>query len=115
MHRFKDLKVWQKGRVLAKSIYELTASFPKEEQFGMISQMRRASISIISNIAEGCGRKSDAHLKNFMTYSLGSAAELEAQCIIANDLGFIVDSEFEEINSNIIEIQKMLMSFMTKL
>ena len=115
MHRFKDLQIWQKGRILTKRIYEVTKYFPKEEQFGITSQMRRASISLISNVAEGCGRKSDAYLKTFLSYSLGSAAELECQCIIANDLGFLSNSDFLEINKELIEIQKMTMAFMDKL
>ena len=115
MHRFKDLQIWQKGRNVTKRIYEVTKTFPKDEQFGITAQMRRASISIISNIAEGCGRKSDAYLKTFLTYTLGSAAELECQCIIANDLEYLSNADFEEINKELIEIQKMTMTFMEKL
>jgi four helix bundle protein len=115
MHRFKDLLIWQKGRNVTKRIYEVTNSFPKDEQFGITSQMRRAAISIISNIAEGCGRKSNAYLRTFLTYSLGSAAELESQCIIANDLNYLSGGDFDEINKELIEIQKMTVIFIEKL
>lgn len=115
MHRFKDLQIWQKGRSVTRRIYEITQKFPKEEHFGITAQMRRAAISIISNIAEGCGRKSDAYLKTFLSYALGSAAELECQCILANDLGFMTNNDFEEINNELLEIQKMIMAFMDKL
>jgi four helix bundle protein len=115
MHKFKDLQIWQRGRIVTKRIYEITKDFPKEEQFGITSQMRRASISIISNVAEGCGRKSNPYLKSFLSYSLGSATELECQCIIANDLGFLSNDDFNELNKELVEIQKMIVALIDKL
>lgn len=88
MTSHKELKVWQKGIELVKSIYEITKSFPANEQFGLTSQMRRTAVSIPSNIAEGCGRNSNKELTHFLYIALGSAAELETQLIISHDLNF---------------------------
>lgn len=95
MHRFKDLKVWQKSRKLTVLVYQLTKTFPSDEMFGITSQMRRAALSIVSNIAEGCGRKTDPQLKQFLRIANGSATELEAQNIIASDLGYLSDNDFQ--------------------
>ncbi|MFN9499847.1 MAG: four helix bundle protein [Chryseotalea sp.] len=77
MHNFKELKVWQISRQLVKSVYELSVSFPAEEKFGITSQLRRCSISIPTNIAEGCGRNTDKDFSYILNISLGSAYELE--------------------------------------
>jgi four helix bundle protein len=110
-HNFKELKVWQKSRSLTKSIYEETKKFPSEEMFGIISQMRRSSISIVSNIAEGCGRNTSKQLKHYLEIAYGSATELEAQLIISLDLGYIQDATFNDLESSISEIQKMISAF----
>lgn len=114
MHNFKELIVWQKTRILNKQLYELTSSFPKEEIFGLTSQIRRACISVSSNIAEGCGRQTEKDLVNFLGIALGSSSELESQCIVATDLGFLTEKDLEEIQSQITEIQKMLTKLMAK-
>jgi len=88
MTSHKDLKVWQKGIELVKVIYDITKTFPSNEQFGLTSQIRRCSVSIPSNIAEGCGRNSDKELIHFLYIALGSASELETQIIISQELGF---------------------------
>ncbi|MEQ8470257.1 MAG: four helix bundle protein [Marinoscillum sp.] len=75
MHNFKELKVWQKAIKLATLLYDLTSGFPETEKFGLVSQMRRSAVSISSNIAEGCGRKTDKDLSNFLSYSLASQFE----------------------------------------
>jgi four helix bundle protein len=111
MHQFKDLKVWQKGRVLVKEIYLITNKFPKEELFGITSQIRRCSVSIPANIAEGCGRNSDADLNRFLDIANGSAFELEALVILSNDLNFLSKEEFENFDRKINEIQKMIYGF----
>jgi len=110
MTSHKDLKVWIKGVELVKSIYEITKLFPSNEQFGLTSQMRRAAVSIPSNIAEGCGRNSDKELIHFLYISLGSAAELETQIIISKELGFLENEKSEQLQSSIFEIIKMTSS-----
>ena len=89
MNSFRDLLVWQKGIVLVTEIYSLTNKFPKEEQFGIISQIRRCAVSISSNIAEGAARKSVKEFKQFLYISLGSASELDTQLIISQNLNFM--------------------------
>jgi four helix bundle protein len=110
MTSHKDLKVWQKGIELVKSIYEITKLFPSNEQFGLVSQMRRSAVSIPSNIAEGCGRNSDKELIHFLYITLGSASELETQVIISQELGFLENDKSEEIQSLVFEIIKMTSS-----
>lgn len=110
MTSHKDLKVWQKGIELVKSIYEITQLFPSNEQFGLVSQMRRAAVSIPSNIAEGCGRNSDKELIHFLYIALGSASELETQIIISQELSFLQPEKSEQMQSLIFEIIKMTSS-----
>jgi four helix bundle protein len=110
MTSHKDLKVWQKGIELVKSIYEITQLFPSNEQFGLVSQMRRAAVSIPSNIAEGCGRNSDKELIHFLYIALGSASELETQIIISKELNFLQTEKSEQMQSLIFEIIKMTSS-----
>jgi four helix bundle protein len=95
----KDLDAWKKSVDLVSTIYELTAKFPKEEQFGLINQIRRSAISVPSNIAEGAARHSNAEFKRFLNISQGSLAELETQLIISQRLGFFNDSKiFDQLN-----------------
>ena len=108
MHNFKELKVWKAGIEVSKLTFKLTRYFPFEERYGLISQMTRSAISIPSNIAEGCGRKSNKELHQFLNISLGSAFELETQCIIAKEFGYITDGQLGEITLLINEIQKMI-------
>ena len=106
INSFRDLKVWQAARELCREIYLLTATFPKEEIYGLTSQIRRSAISIISNIAEGSGRISTKEYIYFLSIAKGSAKEVEAQLIIAEDLK-LVDVK-PEIFEKIDEINKML-------
>lgn len=89
MHRYKDLKFWQLSRTFCKDKYLITKSFPDDEKFGLISQLRRASVSIPSNIAEGASRVSNKYFNRFLRISLGSCYEIETQLLISLDLGFI--------------------------
>lgn len=107
MHQFKELKVWQKGRVLVKEIYKVSHKFPNDELFGFTSQMRRAAFSIPANIAEGCGRNSDAELSRFLDIANGSAFELETLMILCFDLEYLTTQQFREFDSKMNEIQKM--------
>jgi len=108
MHNFKELKVWQKGRSLVKSIYQLSLKFPSDEKFGRTNQVRRCAISICSNIAEESGRNTDKELTNFLKIARGSSFELDNLLILGHDLDIIEDISFREMESEVIEIQKML-------
>lgn len=105
---FKSLKVWHLSKDLAVKIYKLTESFPTIEQFGLTSQIRRAAISIISNIAEGSAKGSEADFARFLSISLGSIAELEAQLIVAHELGYVAKKDFADICDEVAIIGKML-------
>ncbi len=110
---YKELIVWQKSMTLVKELYKITEHFPENEQYGLTSQMRRASVSIPSNIAEGWGRLSRKNYIQFLRISRGSLFELETQILISKDLNYIKDSK--EVNGLIIEIGKMLNSLIRKL
>jgi four helix bundle protein len=113
MHKYKELKVWQKAVELTKLIYELTKDFPTEEKFGLTNQIRRASVSIPSNIAEGAGRNSDKEFVQFLAIAAGSSYEVETQLIIAIELNYT--NNIENVFRLIEEIQKMLFTFSNKI
>jgi four helix bundle protein len=115
MHKLDDLIIWKKSMKLAKVIYTLTDTFPKDERYGIISQMRRASISIASNIAEGAGRESKKEFLNFLSIANGSSYELETQIIVSEDLGYITEEKSKEAKNLLEEIQKMNYVFRKKL
>ncbi len=115
MHRFRQLTSWQKSRTFVKDIYDLTKSFPKEEIYGLTSQLRRASVSIPTNIAEGAGRKTNPQFSHFLNFALGSAIEVENLLILSNDLKFISDENLTINEAKCIEIQKMIYGLMSKL
>jgi four helix bundle protein len=108
---FRKIQVWERAHHFALQIYKVTASFPKDELYGLTSQMRRAAVSIPSNIAEGCGRDSQVELARFVHIAGGSASELEYQLILAHDLGYIGNENYPELNSEINEIKRMLNGF----
>lgn len=114
MMTHKDLIVWQKSMNLVTLVYKLTSQFSKEEIYGLTSQMRRAAVSIPSNIAEGHGRFSDKELIRFLFISLGSSAELETQLIIANNLGFLNQVDFKQLQELNNEVIKMLSALIRK-
>ncbi len=105
---YKDLLVWQKAMALAKGVYVLTAKFPAEERFGLISQMRRAAVSVPSNIAEGQARQSTGEFLHFLSRSSGSLAELETQLLLSVELNICPKQETEELIGQIGELQKMI-------
>jgi four helix bundle protein len=115
MRNFRELIVWQKSHQLTLKIYLLSRSFPKEEIFGLISQMRRSSSSIPTNIAEGCGRESNAEMKRFLVISSGSSSELEYQLLLAKDIGYISETAYKELSDLVIEIRKMIYAFIKTL
>jgi len=105
---YQDLDVWKIGMEVAKTIYSLTAKFPSDERFGLVSQIRRAAVSIPSNIAEGHARKSRIEFRQFIFIALGSLAELETQLLLSNKLDFISKEEIEGIMLQLNTLGKML-------
>jgi four helix bundle protein len=113
MSDYKDLEVWQKAIAVVSEIYRLTSSFPESEKFGITNQMRRAAVSIPSNIAEGSARHHVADFIHFLRIADGSAAELETQLIISEKLGFVTDTE--KLAQEIIVIRRMLAALIKSL
>jgi len=111
---YKDLKVWQKGIEIVDKIYSLTAKFPKEETYGIVSQMNRASVRIPSNIAEGFVRHHTKEYKQFLYISLGSCAELDTQLIISHRRKYITKKELEELTEDINHESRMLVNLISK-
>ncbi|GMQ25478.1 four helix bundle protein [Algoriphagus sp. oki45] len=114
MHNYKELNVWKRSIKLCATIYKLTANFPIEERFGLISQMRRASVSVPSNIAEGGGRRKDREFLQFLGVAHGSICELESQLYVSVELEFVDFEQIDSITSEITEIQKMLYALIQK-
>jgi len=112
---YKDLKVWQKGIDIVDKVYAITAAFPKEELYGLVIQMRKASVSIPSNIAEGFARQHNKEYKQFLYISLGSCAELDTQLIIAYRRNYVTKKDFEELAEDINDESRMLVSLINKL
>ena len=115
MTDYTDLIVWQRGMLLAESIYEITAHFPKEEQFGLISQMRRAAVSIPSNIAEGHGRGNKKEFVYFLRVARGSAAEIQTQLLLSARLSFFDLEQAQHLQNQYDEIKRMLGAMIIKL
>lgn len=112
---YKELTVWQKSLDLAKKIYKITDKFPKSEIYGLTSQIRRAAVSIPSNLAEGFVRSHTKEFAQFTAIAFGSGAELETQLLLAKGLDYIKEGEFQELDGLINEIMKMLNALITKL
>ncbi|MET4081812.1 four helix bundle protein [Pedobacter sp. UYP30] len=111
MRNFYDLGIWQKSHQLTLKIYAATKLFPKEEAYGMVSQMRRSSSSVPTNIAEGCGRDSNPEMRRFLIIASGSASELEYQLVLSKDLGYVDELLYKELSFLTIEIRKMISAF----
>jgi four helix bundle protein len=111
MHRFKELEIWKKSRFFCSKIYKVTSSFPNEEKFGLTNQLRRASVSVPSNIAEGSSRQSNKDFARFLEIAIGSAYEIETQILISSDLGFINSEDLIELTNMLEEIIKMTSRF----
>lgn len=107
MHSIKDLKIWNKSIDLVVKVYDLTANFPAEERFGLVSQIRRCAVSIPSNISEGGGRNSNKEFLHFLSIANGSSYELQTQLVISERLGYLDLNRCNEILDNIDEVQKM--------
>src|SRR5258708_40370008 len=107
MEDFKNLKVWQKAHALALRVYQETRSFPKDEMYGLTSQMRRAAVSIGANIAEGSGRRSDGEFVRFLQIARGSAAELEQHLLLSRDLKILDGEAHKHLETSLLEVQRM--------
>jgi four helix bundle protein len=115
MRNFLNLEIWKRSHELTLKTYQVTRNFPKEELFGLTSQMRRSSSSVPTNIAEGCGRNSNAQLANFLQIGTGSCSELQYQLILSKDLSYIDEAVFNELHSDVTGIRKMIFGYWEKL
>ncbi|MFA6458698.1 MAG: four helix bundle protein [Patescibacteria group bacterium] len=115
IRNFKELIVWQKGFVLTKKIYQFTENFPRSEECGLKSQMRRAAVSLSSNIAEGSARSTRKDYANFLSTALGSAAELETQILLAGEFKYFDENQTEKILADLSEVAKILFVIRRKL
>jgi four helix bundle protein len=112
---FRDLTVWQKAHRLTLDVYRRTASFPRDELYGLTSQLRRSASSVAANLAEGCGRNGDAELARFCSIAMGSASELEYHLLLAKDLALINVKDHEDLALRATELKRMLTALLQKL
>src|SRR5438046_10585562 len=115
MRNYRDLRVWEEAHRLTLSVYKATQTFPREERFGLTSQIRRASASIGANLAEGCGRRSDGEMARFVQIAMGSGAELSYHLLLTRDLGLISKPSFMQLQSDLSEVMRLLSSLSQKL
>ena len=115
MRNYKDLRVWDEAHQLTLAVYRATHSFPKEERFGLTSQIRRSSASIAANLAEGCGRRSDGEMARYVQIAMGSGSELSYHLLLAKDLGFLMKEHYAGIASRVESVMKMLSALSGKL
>ncbi|HEX6504253.1 MAG TPA: four helix bundle protein [Terriglobales bacterium] len=115
MKDLKDLKVWMKAHHLAVEVYRATRSFPREELYGLTSQLRRSATSIGANVAEGCGRRSDGEFTRFLQIARGSASELEFELLLARDLGFIAGPFYDGLEKEVVEVERMLTALVQRI
>jgi four helix bundle protein len=114
MKDFRDFKVWGKAHELVIAAYRMTDTFPKHEIFGLVSQIRRDSSSIPSNIAEGCGRLGNSELHRFLQIACGSANEMEYHLLLAEDLGYLAESDYLVLDQKLAEVKRMLVALTRK-
>lgn len=115
MQDFRQLKVWKKAHALALDVYKASRVFPREEMYGLTSQMRRAAVSIGANIAEGACRGGDLDFARFLQIAFGSASELEYHCLLANDLHVLKYVDYQRLTEETTEVKRMLSALMHKL
>jgi four helix bundle protein len=113
MRNYRDLQVWSKAHNLTLELYRVSRGFPREEIYGVTSQLRRAAASIGANLAEGCGRRTSSELARFVRIAMGSAGELDYHLLLSRDLGFMKDDEFKRTATDLTEVRKMLTSFLS--
>jgi four helix bundle protein len=115
MKDYRNLQVWAKAHQLTLAVYQATKIFPKDELYGMTSQIRRAAVSIPANIAEGCGKEGDAELGRYCQIAMGSASELDYHLLLAHDLEILDNTVYQTLNQQLTEIRRMLNAFIQKL
>ena len=115
MKDFRNLTVWQKSHNLAISVYHKTKTFPKEEVYGITSQLRRAIVSIPTNLAEGCGRGSDKDFAKFAQIAIGSASESEYLIMLSHELGYLNKEDFKDLSERVCEVKRMISSLIKNL
>lgn len=115
MQDFKNIDVWKKSHLLVKDIYRAAKSFPSSEVYGITSQLRRAAVSIPTNIAEGAAKGSNPDFGRFLQIAFGSASEVEYLILLAFELNFLKEDEYEQLNNDTVEVEKMLSGFIKKL
>ncbi len=115
MRNFRKYQVWELGHQITLDVYKLTNNFPKEEQYGLTSQMRRASSSVPANIAEGCGRESEVEFKRFLVIANGSATELEYFLILVKELNFVSEENINELVGNVDQLKRSLNKLISKI
>ena len=114
MRNFKDLVVWEKAHALTLELYQTTHPFPKEEMYGITSQIRRAAASIGANLAEGCGRRTDGEFGRFLLIAMGSASELTYHLLLARDLKLLKEADYVRLDGQLAEVRRMLTSLTMK-
>jgi four helix bundle protein len=112
MRNYRDLQVWNKAHKLTLELYRVSQGFPREEIYGVTSQLRRAAVSIGANLAEGCGRRTSTELARFVRIAMGSASELDYHLLLSKDLGFM-NNDFALASAGLTEVRKMLTSFLS--
>ncbi|MBI2758981.1 MAG: four helix bundle protein [Chloroflexi bacterium] len=115
MKDFRQLKVWEKSHALTLAIYKATEQFPKQELYALTNQIQRAAVSVPANIAEGCGKNTDAELARYFQIAMGSSSELEYLLLLAHDLSYFPEENYTALNANLIEVRKMLNAFLQTL
>ena len=115
MKDFKELKVWRKAQSLAVEVYRVTMRFPREELYGLTSQLRRSAVSIGANIAEGCGRRTDGDFTRFLQIARGSASELEYELLLARELGLLAHDEGHRLEQQVVEVERMLTALVQRI
>lgn len=113
MRNYRDLQGWSKAHNLTLELYRVSRGFPREEIYGITSQLRRAAVSIGANLAEGCGRRTSTELARFVRIAMGSASELDYHLLLSRDLGFIGGDDFTSSAADLTEVRKMLTSFLS--
>jgi four helix bundle protein len=115
LRNYRDLEVWAKAHTLTKELYRESRAFPKEEFYGLTSQLRRAAVSIGANLAEGCGRQTTAEFARFVRIAMGSASELDYHLLLAHDFGYLRPNDHRELSQELTRIRKMLASLLSTL
>ena len=115
MRNYRDLDVWDKSHKLTLRLYERSRNFPKEEFYGLTSQLRRAAMSIGANLAEGCGRQTTPELARYVRIAMGSASELDYHLLLARDFGFLKSDEHSDLSAELTRIRKMLTALLGRL